>query len=661
VEPVGFILFNNILVVRSMKKFIYISLFVLTLASSCIKVSSVSEDGLSADLELCFSVPEMYVTTKGLDDPWDEDMSDWLVWHRLTDGREIYQMTLMLIEESTGDLVAFRDFYKDSGYNDDKNGNWSGTTVNGSADLGTEFKATFNYDTPQNERKSEKLVRGKYLLIAMANYAPFKYQNGSESIDYAGLKGAVGNSWDESLLDNYITAIEKEFLSTADGKEVGIKGFMDVSGNGNHSDLFKNLWLFNIVLAQDTDEDGLLDNVGKKQPQPLTLVKHLELHPGLNKFDCQLERTYVRVRVEIENNSGTNDLSVYDLKFCDWFTQRAAYLLNDPDSDRNYDLTFATGLGARKGAPDLNTNDAIVKFTGTESAPVTIAKQNSKVIYDGYVFGSRLGKNPDTGIDSTYSYTLNLEYEDASYDNAAKVISETAITTVKEVAENYKKSVYYYLMQPIRKPGSDEGFTFEADNGKPYTNYNLSMQTVKDYLAAKQMNYVWCLEKKDGVENAYYIKNAASEDYLAGPQKDNQPRQSIVSKSMAPYFTFSDYDQNGEKGVQMLCSNGNALNQANFDTDPYGYPIVGWTLNDGGAGFRMFPVSAPEYLDASFNQSIPLELIDPATASPYLVKNIKRNDFINILVTVTYNADKADLEVSTVLGWVTRNEEIEFH
>ena len=636
-----------------MKKFIYISLFVLTLASSCIKVSSVSEDGLSADLELCFSVPEMYVTTKGLDDPWDEDLSDWLVWYRLTDGREIYQMTLMLIEESTGDLVAFRDFYKGSGYNDDKNGN-------GNVDRATEYKAAFYYDDPQGGRKSEKLVRGKYMLIAIANYKDYTL-SGVESIDYKGLYGAVGNSWDESLLDNYITAIEKEFLNTADGKEVGIKGFMDVSGNGNHSDLFKNLWLFNIVLAQDTDEDGLLDNVGKKQPQPLTLVKHLELHPGLNKFDCQLERTYVRVRVEIENNSGTNDLSVYDLKFCDWFTQRAAYLLNDPDSDRNYDLTFATGLGARKGAPDLNTDDAIVKFTGTESAPVTIAKQNSKVIYDGYVFGSRLGKNPVTGIDSTYSYTLNLEYEDASYDNAAKVISETAITTVEEVAKNYNKSVYYYLMQPIRKPGSVEGFTFETDNGIPYTNYNLSMQTVKDYLAAKQMNYVWCLEKKDGVDNAYYIKNAASEDYLAGPQKDNQPRQSIVSKSMAPYFTFSDYDQNGEKGVQMLCSNGNALNQANFYTDPYGYPIVGWTLNDGGAGFRMFPVSAPEYLDASFNQSIPLELIDPATASPYLVKNIKRNDFINILVTVTYNADKADLEVSTVLGWVTRNEEIEFH
>ena len=95
-EPVGFILFNNILVVISMKKFIYISLFVLTLASSCIKVSSVSEDGLSADLELCFSVPEMYVTTKGLADPWDEDLSDWLVWYRLTDGREIYFLKRMI-------------------------------------------------------------------------------------------------------------------------------------------------------------------------------------------------------------------------------------------------------------------------------------------------------------------------------------------------------------------------------------------------------------------------------------------------------------------------------------------------------------------------------------------------------------------------------------
>ncbi len=635
-----------------MKKFIYISLFVLMLASSCIKDSSVSEDCLSADLELCFSVPEMYVTTKGLDDPWAEDLSDWLVWDRLTDGREIYQMTLMLIEESTGDLVAFRDFYKGSGYNDDKNGNWSGTTVNGSADLGTEFKATFNYDTPQNERKSEKLVRGKYLLIAMANYAPFKYQNGSESIDYAGLKGAVGNSWDESLLDNYITAIEKEFLNTADGKEVGIKGFMDVSGNGNHSDLFKNLWLFNIVLAQDTDDDGLLDNVGKKQPQPLTLVKHLELHPGLNKFDCQLERTYVRVRVEIENNSGTNDLSVYDLKFCDWFTQRAAYLLNDPDSYRNYDLTFATGLGARKGAPDLNTNDAIVKFTGTESAPVTIAKQNSKVIYDGYVFGSRLGKDPVTGIDSTYSYTLNLEYEGVEVVSSIAV-TETPITEVDDFSDKT------YLIQPVAR--SNTTFVYENENRELYSNGNL--EYVKSILVANGLPYVWKMIKVDEIENAYYIQNMDSEHYVGKPNGRNVPCN-IVETSQ-PYFIFSDMVDN-YSAMRIAFSESDTgyteyWNEFNFSNPDYG-TAIGWWYNPDyvGAPYRLYPVTINKG-SAVFNDQITLEIIDPETAHVSPVHNIKRNDFLNIVVSVSYNARKGDFAINSVLDWDESNNEIEFH
>lgn len=602
-----------------------------------------SEDGLSADLELCFSVPEMYVTTKGLDDPWDEDLSDWLVWYRLTDGREIYQMTLMLIEESTGDLVAFRDFYKDSGYNDDKNGN-------GNVDRATEYKAAFYYDDPQGGRKSEKLVRGKYMLIAIANYKDYTL-SGVESIDYEGLYGAVGNSWEEKLLKNYIADIETEFLNTADGKEVGIKGFMDVSGNGNHSDLFKNLWLFNIVLAQDTDDDGLLDNVGKKQPQPLTLVKHLELHPGLNKFDCQLERTYVRVRVEIENNSGTNDLSVYDLKFCDWFTQRAAYLLNDPDSDRNYDLTFATGLGARKGAPDLNTDDAIVKFTGTESAPVTIAKQNSKVIYDGYVFGSRLGKNPVTGIDSTYSYTLNLEYKGVEVVRSIAV-TETPITKVDDFSDKT------YLIQPVAR--SNTTFVYENENKQLYSNGNLAY--VKSILDANGLPYVWKMIKVDDIENAYYIQNMDSEHYVGKPNGRNVPCN-IVETSQ-PYFIFSDMDEYSAMRIAFSESDTGYTeywNEFNFSNPDYGTAIGWWyNLDDVGAPYRLYPVTINKG-SAVFNDQITLEIIDPETAHVSPVHNIKRNDFLNIVVSVSYNARKGDFAINSVLDWDKSNNEIEFH
>lgn len=629
-----------------------ISAVLLMLVSSCVKDSSgVSSSEDRVDLVLSFSVPELSVTTRGLEDPWDEDLSDWTVWDRLTDGRDVYHLTIMLIEESTGDLVAFRNLYKGSEYNDGDNGNWNGSAVDYDAEFGHEFKATFNYDSPQGGRECEKLVRGKYMLITVANYDPYAYNDGSESFNYTGLTGAIGNSAVENPLEEYISAIETEFLRTeADGtkpaKEVGIEGFMDISGNGNHSDLFNNIWLFNIVLAQDTDSDGNLDNVAKKQPQPLSLVEHLDLHPGQNVIDCKLERTYVRVRIEVENNSGTNDLSVYDLNFCDWFTQRAVYLLDDPDNrERNYDLTYATGLGARKGALDPDTNDAIVKFSGTSESPVIIDEKSSKVIYDGYIFGSLLGTDPVSGQDSTYFYKLGLKYDGVEVITSISV-NETPITAVEDFSDKY------YLIQPVIR--NNTSFIYENDQKQLYSNKNL--ESVKLILDEGGLSYVWHMEKKESAENAYDIQNMGSEHYVGEPDGANQPCNVITASY--PYFIFSDMTN----GMRLKFHDKDQYwNQFNFSDPSYGSGI-GWWKNpdDDGAPFRLYQVDITKER-ADFNKPIIVETIDQETSHVSPVKNIKRNDFLNILVSVTYNGKKGDFEINSVLDWNTSDNEIEFH
>ena len=146
-------------------------------------------------LQLLLSVPELSITTKGLADPWDEDFSDWTNWDMFTDGRNIYEVTILIIDEATGALVGFRDMYAYSEYTDDVNGFWDGFSVmDESTVLGTSAKISFLYDRPQGGRTIEQLKRGFYQVLAVSNYRPLSAEF-TGTVPYDGLKELLVHHW----------------------------------------------------------------------------------------------------------------------------------------------------------------------------------------------------------------------------------------------------------------------------------------------------------------------------------------------------------------------------------------------------------------------------------------------------------------------------------
>ena len=87
--------------------------------------------------------------------------------------------------------------------------------------------------------------------------------------------------------------------------------------------------------------------------------------------------------------------------------------------------------------------------------------------------------------------------------------------------------------------------------------------------------------------------------------------------------------------------------------------VRGWNDNDGGSQFKLYAVNKvmkkPKYSDP-----IVLSTIDPVTSVVSPVNTIKRNDFINVLISVSYNKDLGDFEFE-VKDWEKVSGSIEFN
>ena len=86
--------------------------------------------------------------------------------------------------------------------------------------------------------------------------------------------------------------------------------------------------------------------------------------------------------------------------------------------------------------------------------------------------------------------------------------------------------------------------------------------------------------------------------------------------------------------------------------------VAGWHDNDAGSQFYLYPIEK-KVIEPKFDADIELKTIDAQTAVVTPVRQINRNDFINVLVTVAYNeySGKFKFEVNP---WTTKNEEITY-
>jgi hypothetical protein len=103
-------------------------------------------------------------------------------------------------------------------------------------------------------------------------------------------------------------------------------------------------------------------------------------------------------------------------------------------------------------------------------------------------------------------------------------------------------------------------------------------------------------------------------------------------------------------GIGSLCLN-------NWGTA--GTHLGGWSADNGGK-HQFYLVIPAGTRAAHYDTPILLETIDPITAQVNQVKNIKRNDFINVLVTVAFDEMNGDFGFM-VTPWSEKNGEIEFN
>jgi len=541
------------------------------------------------NLTFTMALPKATVSTRfgyaDVDGNW-ENATGWSDWDKLVDGRMFYRVTVFLID-SDNRLVGFRDLYKGNDHLCEHNGFLD---ADGNVDTGLEFgekvRVSFRYDHPKHG-EVERLHRGRYRLMAVANYS--KYEDLLTNL-------RVGYQANLTAFADLVKDIEEDFINNKNN--VGIANFTAANYPG----------FFNARL------DAGDDRICPQSPQPLTLVMDVDLQPGDNEVEGELVRTYSRIRIEVENNASHEEedleLTVANLAFSNNFAQRYAYLFCDPnDEDRNY-----TDMG--RGAMTITSDEAITPFVAntkiSELDADNVTNDNDKIIFDAYILESKDETND-------YTYTLNLKYEGCEETTMTyRRKNTTAITTRDGVYTNYANGSHYFL---IRSYNTNYYLRTDDDNTKIETTNNPTLTGVLDE------SLVWELERSG--DNQYYIKNARDGFYVGAPTTGEIPLTS-TSQTFATVFTLSE-------NTALRIGNGNEYYWGQNSGTVYG---GSWPNNNNQKNrfrFQFYPITANSSTSSPQTQEeIILKTIDPETAQVSEVTNIKRNDFVNVLVTVSY-------------------------
>ena len=612
--------------------------FVLSLLCACQREDCSGEVSEAASLCLNLSVPGLRIESKGnADNPFADDISLWSDWDKVVDGRIMYRLTVFLIEKDTDYLVAYRDIYYSTYSGSDvtgptapqgPNGWYNGTSVDVDLSSSTQAQISFLYDHPlhtNNGNSFERLQRGTYKLLAVANYSSVNDTkfNGQPD-DVESYKGLGDGSFDTSV----------------DGV---IAEFKTAQNSGTKKKFADYTHYSSLVDYKLTSSSSF---ICPAMPQPLTLAKEIELSPGMNNVSGELLRTFSRIRLSVENMSNV-DLTLHSLSFSDNTTKDQTYLFSLPESpDRIY------GIGTA-GAPVATSSDAIVPFTNETKINKFSAGDNIQTVFDAYILESR-------DLSNDYTYTLDLEYVGEAAVPQYEKTSEDAIVTVAELTNGGN-----YLFQNQNKQkrfliaSSDYLQTIDVELAELPTPIDEAMVmkliSVDSNVDGKQDTET--IDSKDYPKYIIQTQYVGTTYYLGTPgRRTNIPM--ISNQSSATVFTVRD-DRDDNLTFWSNTKNENGVRDY---INVYGGQqdqVRGWNDNDGGSQFKLYAVNKvmkkPKYSDP-----IVLSTIDPVTSVVSPVNTIKRNDFINVLISVSYNKDLGDFEFE-VKDWDEVSGSIEFN
>lgn len=579
----------------------------------------------------------------GLEQP-DSDPSQWSELARLVDGRDVYRVTLFLVNYSQNRVVAYRDIYKgspdldagslvvDSDGREYKTGNGFLNSATNEIDLtlktSDRVRITFDYNAPKHKAADgssvERFSRGDYWLLAVANH--------TETDEYPGLTG----------LPDMIQKILDDF----DPKE----------GLENFSPDYANFYDYVLQMPKNEASTGYKAGVQPylrvRVPQVLTCAEEIHVVSGLNLISAELRRPCARIRFEVRNTSNF-PLHIDAFSLSSNFTQRASYLFSHAPVDDNYNVDQIENItgDAFKGSPDVHhPYNAIVAFRpdlagvnvasldpattryfdgvvpampesiDEASQPPFYSRENyQQAIFDGLLYESRDLTNP-------YTYTITL-----GYDTGEKFRIGSATTSAASLSDGALFLIGYPLM--------GANYRFWYDDGTS-SSIQTAYTTVDVLSEGEFENYIWRL-KASG--SGYLIQNYKTgryiNDYVTLVSSQNSAQSYSVEDGLRFYYSYYSW---GAWYPYYIYYDGSGL-----------------TYNRGSASnFTLFPITEGDNMRKT--ETVTLTTYDSQTAMLKTVNEIKRNDFIRVLLEVSYNPDKNDIDFY-VKPWDTGGGDIEFN
>lgn len=651
----------------------------LTVGVACQKNVQPAVDGAeAASLVLDVAVPKVSLGTKAngmfagaegapiVSDPFGTDLSKWSEAEKLIDGRVINRLTLFLVDKVSGVLVGYRDITVA-----DKSDDSNKIAADGASAV-----VTFNYDHPVNS-ELERLKRGTYRAIVVANYAAVTVteKDGTTKI-FEALKDRNGKE-----LEAYIESVISQYKNQDVTKPLRFSK----TGENSDSEYTDYLNLMNFVLySSDTQFLCPLE------PMPLVLIKDFELKPGKNTVSGQLMRTRARLRIAVENLSNS-ELTVHSLKFGDNTTRDESFLFYVPGDEIG--VTKMPSTLSKYGYPRVcsddasSSNNALVAFNKETKISGLKTGTNTMILFDGYILdGNGDGKSFSYDLDLGYDGKVTTRWERAKKSDGSWNIIESDPSKIEDgglyVIQNRQtsKRVLYagegqveteLLANDNQGNLSDKLLYFDPlqvfrfVRAKDGSGNDMS-ETITKW---KSSNYTW----QDGTQESfpiYYIQTFSKLHYVGIPQEifsNGNNLELVTNIGDAAGFVVRNDGWNQNDGTRRFLSfystKANSQNGKrdfmNVNGDPNKQHLVnGWYEPDGGSCFYLHKVKETT-VAAKYQGTVTLSTIDPETAVASPVTAIHRNDFINILLTASYEEKSGEL-VFEVKEWDAGGGNIEF-
>lgn len=525
------------------------------------------------------------------------------------DDNTIRHAALFLIDYMDNRLVAYRiiDPGTTTPYNDidEQNGFVDETTgvVDPSLTSGKMLRVTFNYNDPKHG-DAEKLTRGSYMLLAVANFSE------SDQFGDSGIATQVRN-----LVDSF-----------QQSPDTGISDFRGTC------QAFYNLQLYipeKTVFPYIRPDDVSI---------PLSSTHILNLISGQNHATAELKHTSARVRVELRNYSDL-PLTINNLAFSSNFTQSTSYLFSRTDGE-NYAIE---NDHCGKGAPVVTDDNAITTFT---PGMVLTKEAGTTTLFDGLIYESR-------DLTNNYTYTIDITYKGlGDLNNYGLKNNGQSVSTPDDVAAQGP----YFL---IRR---STAFSYlYVENDKVYASTgSYTPQEILDRCQQNNYyyNYVWELVPSG---SSYRLRNVQTGDYIERILFNNREYE---------YYRLGTTTETDSDTFTLETNNGFLLFRSDYYRTRYGGTsyintrgtdntlVVGWNRTGEWSQFALYPLEQQTSLNA--RHEVVLRTIDKASGVVSDVHEIERNDYIRILVEVSYNPDKGDFDF-IVNDWETGGDEITFN